>query len=154
MRDELDQYKHTCQNQQALIQQAIGKGPANNTEACLQHEITRLTGENFDLRERIEILNDNKKQLKAMVKVYMKKLSESGEPVPDLSAIAVNPENESHNSNNNTSVGMEIMSPVVLKKEHDYLGLFEYTIQQEDQIMRALIYGEYSTQICNTLFTG
>ena len=61
MRDELDQYKHTCQNQQALIQQAIGKGPANNTEACLQHEITRLTGENFDLRERIEILNDNKK---------------------------------------------------------------------------------------------
>jgi len=34
----------------------------------------------------------------------------------------------------------EIMSPVVLKKEHDYLGLFEYNIQQEEQIMRALIY--------------
>ena len=39
-----------------MINATINKGPANNTEACLQHEITRLTGENFDLREKIENL--------------------------------------------------------------------------------------------------
>ena len=39
-----------------VINATINKGPANNTEACLQHEITRLTGENFDLREKIENL--------------------------------------------------------------------------------------------------
>ena len=54
---------------QQLIHQAINKAPANTTEACLQHEITRLTGENFDLREKIENLNENVKRLKRMLKV-------------------------------------------------------------------------------------
>ena len=56
----------------------INKGPANNTEACLQHEITRLTGENFDLREKIENLNDTVKRIKRQLKSYMKKLNEVG----------------------------------------------------------------------------
>ena len=68
-----------------VIEIFAGKGPANNTEACLQHEISRLTGENFDLREKIEVLQDHKKQLKLMLKTYRKKLAEAGEQVPDLS---------------------------------------------------------------------
>ena len=52
---------------------------ANTTEACLQHEITRLTSENFDLREKIENLNDNIRRLKKMLKTYMKRLEDSGE---------------------------------------------------------------------------
>ena len=58
--------------------QAINKSPANNTEACLQHEIQRLTGENFDLREKIENLNENTKRLKRLLKTYMKKLTDVG----------------------------------------------------------------------------
>ena len=58
--------------------QAINKSPANNTEACLQHEIQRLTGENFDLREKIENLNENTKRLKRLLKLYMKKLTDVG----------------------------------------------------------------------------
>ena len=58
--------------------QAINRNPANNTEACLQHEIQRLTGENFDLRERIETLNENTKRLKRLLKTYMKKLTDVG----------------------------------------------------------------------------
>ena len=38
----------------------------------------RLTGENFDLREKIENLNDSVKRLKRQLKMYMKKLQESG----------------------------------------------------------------------------
>ena len=141
----------TCANQQALIQQAIGKGAANNTEACLQHEISRLTGENFDLREKIETLNDHKKQLKLMLKTYRKKLADAGEPVPDLSAAmaaaAAGTNQESPSSSSATAAAAaashsDIMSPVVIKKEHDYLGLFEYNMNHEAEIMRALIYGK------------
>ena len=142
MAEELDQYKHTCANQQALIQQAIGKGPANNTEACLQHEISRLTGENFDLRERIETLNDHKKQLKLMLKTYRKKLADAGEAVPDLSAAMAAAAASQESPSSQQQHHSDIMSPVVIKKEHDYLGLFEYNMNHEAEIMRALIYGK------------
>ena len=61
-----------------VINATINKGPANNTEACLQHEITRLTGENFDLREKIENLGDTIKRLKRQLKAYMKRLNDAG----------------------------------------------------------------------------
>jgi hypothetical protein len=32
--------------------------------------------------------------------------------------------------------------PVIRKKEHDYLGMFEYKRDQEQQVLKALIYGE------------
>ena len=59
LRNELDRLAKICSEQQQLMHLAINKAPANTTEACLQHEITRLTSENFDLREKIENLNDN-----------------------------------------------------------------------------------------------
>ena len=40
--------------------------------------ISRLTGENFDLREKIENLSDVIKRLKKQLKIYMKKLQENG----------------------------------------------------------------------------
>ena len=60
---------------------------ANTTEACLQHEITRLTSENFDLREKIENLNDNIRRLKKMLKTYMKRIEDSGENPRDLDSV-------------------------------------------------------------------
>ena len=44
----------------------------------------RLTGENFDLREKIEDLNDTVKRLKKQLKLYMKKLAESGVSVAEV----------------------------------------------------------------------
>ena len=32
--------------------------------------------------------------------------------------------------------------PVIRKKEHDYLGMFEYKKEQEQQVLKALIYGK------------
>lgn len=78
LKSEVDKLSKTCYAQQQVINNAINKGPANNTEACLQHEITRLTGENFDLREKIENLGDTIKRLKRQLKTYMKKLTEVG----------------------------------------------------------------------------
>ncbi len=52
--------------------------PEQHEEANMQHEITRLTGENFDLQEKIEALNEQVKILKRQHKLYLKKLAESG----------------------------------------------------------------------------
>ena len=78
LKADLDKLTKTCNEQQRVINQTINKGPTNNTEVCLQHEITRLTGENFDLREKIENLNDNIKRLKRQLRSYMKKLNDMG----------------------------------------------------------------------------
>ncbi len=39
-------------------------------------------------------------------------------------------------------VQLESMLPMVRKKASDFLGMFEYKKDQEQQILRALIYGK------------
>ncbi len=125
-----------------MINAAINKGPANNTEACLQHEITRLTGENFDLREKIENLGETIKRLKRQLKMYMKKLNEVGAALPvdkfELGSAA----DDSVVSEAGVESSEQATSAVVRKKETDYLGMFEYKRDQEQQVLKALIYGE------------
>ena len=117
---------------------AINKGPANHTEACLQHEITRLTGENFDLREKIENLNETIKRLRKQLKAYMRKLNEVGASLPADFEDANNTSSHSNSSNNNMQMKPDM--PMIRKKEHDYLGMFEYKKEAEGQILKALIY--------------
>eukprot|EP00094_Tigriopus_californicus_P007483 TCALIF_07205-PA protein Name:"Similar to MYO5A Unconventional myosin-Va (Gallus gallus)" AED:0.07 eAED:0.07 QI:0/0/0/0.83/1/1/12/0/1517 len=78
LRSELEKITKTSHEQQMVINNTINRDPVNNTELCLQHEITRLTGENFDLREKIESLNDTIKRLKRQLRAYFKKLNEMG----------------------------------------------------------------------------
>ena len=136
LREELESTRKTCEGQQQLIEQAISSkgGKTTNTEAILQHEITRLTGENFDLRERVEGLNDNKRQYKRMLKAYMKKLSDTGTPIPDIDFSA-----PLEGAVEQGAVESELM-PVIRKKDNDYFGIFEYRKEQEEQILKALIY--------------
>ena len=136
LREELESTRKTCEGQQQLINQAIsGKGGrATSTEACLQHEITRLTSENFDLRERVEGLNDNKRQYKRMLKAYMKKMSDTNIPIPDIDFSS-----PLEGAVEQGVVQSELM-PVIRKKDSDYLGILEYRKEQEEQILKALIY--------------
>ena len=124
--------------QQQVINATINKGPANNTEAILQHEITRLTGENFDLGDII-------KRLKRQLKAYMRKLNEAG--VSDVkfdfdsedmgkgvaASDAADAANAGTPSLNNNNV-------VICKKEHNYVGMFAYKSNQLQQVLKALIY--------------
>ena len=132
LRDELDQLSKTCSAQQQLIHQAINKAPANTTEACLQHEITRLTSENFDLREKIENLNDNIRRLKKMLKTYMKRLEDSGQ----------NPRELDNSSANDNYEQVEQSIVIRMKDHNDFLGMFEYKKEVEQKIFKALIYGK------------
>ena len=137
LRAELGKLGKTCGEQQQVINQVINKGPANQVEACLQHEISRLTGENFDLREKIESLQETVKRIKRQLKAYMKKLNEVGAALPET-AEPLDGDLEISKISSNGPSDM----PMVRKKEHDFLGMFEYKKEQEQQVLKALIYGE------------
>ena len=60
------------QDQQSIIQTNMNKSPSNQTEAHMQHELTRLTGENFDHKD------GQVKRLKRQLKAYMKRMLQCG----------------------------------------------------------------------------
>jgi len=126
-RAELEKLRALSSEQQTVIQTNMNKSPTNQTEAYMQHELTRLTGENFDLREKIEILNDTIKRLKKQLKMYMKKLQENGV----MQALDEEKDVEVGDS--------EQSMPVIIKKEHDNLGMLEYNKEQEDKLLRVII---------------
>merc|ERR1711892_766074 len=113
--------------QQSVIRTNMNKSPSNQTEAYMQHELTRLTGENFDLREKIENLNDSVKRLKRQLKMYMKKLQESGGHVNEVD------ERDPESNESDQTL------PVILKKEAEYLGMLEYSKDQEEKLLKSII---------------
>merc|ERR1719445_189322 len=126
-RAELEKLRTLSSEQQSVIQTNMNKSPTNQTEAYMQHELTRLTAENFDLREKIENLNDMVKRLKKQLKIYMKKLQENGVL-------------QTLDEEKDVEVGeAEQSMPVIIKKEHDNLGMLEYNKEQEDKLLRVII---------------
>ena len=110
----------------------INKTPQGQAEACMQHEITKLTTENLDMRIQYDSLTGELKKYKNQCKSMTKKLREAGiapETTPNTVAETA--------SNYNKSEAL----PIVRKKETNYLGMFEFSIADEKQITRHLIYG-------------
>merc|ERR1719228_1053617 len=128
LRNEVEKMSSLNRDQQAVIQTNMNKAPSNQTEAYMQHELTRLTGENFDLREKIENLNDSVKRLKRQLKMYMKKLQESG-----VGHVAEVDERDPDNNDSDQTL------PVILKKEAEYLGMLEYSKDQEEKLLKSII---------------
>ena len=95
----------------------------------MQHELTRLTGENFDLREKIENLNDTVKRLKKQLWNYRKKVAEAGGAV-DL---------ERDEREVNGEEDGDTTLPAITRKEHNYLGMLEYAKEQEEKLLKAAI---------------
>jgi len=127
LRTEVEKMSSLNRDQQAVIQTNMNKAPSSQTEAYMQHELTRLTGENFDLREKIENLNDSVKRLKRQLKMYMKKLQESGGHVNEVD------ERDPENAESDQTL------PVILRKEHEYLGMLEYSKDQEEKLLKSII---------------
>ncbi|KAG1680851.1 Unconventional myosin-Va [Nymphon striatum] len=127
------------ERQQKLLSDNLQKTPQDRTEAVMQHEITRLTGENLDLREKIDGLQEHVKKLKKQLKIYVKKLKESGEHPGDLLEL----QRETSKDN----------MPVVKHKDVEYLGMFEYKKDDEPAIVRSLIY-DLRPKLAITLLPG
>ena len=133
MKVELEKLRVLSADQQSVIQTGMNKTPANQQEAFMQHELTRLTGENFDMREQNEAKEDQIKRLKRQMKMYMKRLQEAG-----MMASIVEIEERENRDHNDVGEGDQSM-PVILKKESDQLGMLEYNKDQEDKLLRAII---------------
>ncbi|XP_069102080.1 LOW QUALITY PROTEIN: unconventional myosin-Va-like [Argopecten irradians] len=76
LRKEIRHLKKDNEEQQKVITQNISLSPEAKIEATMQHEITRLTSENLDLRETIDKNSDQMRRLKKMLKVYAKRLKD------------------------------------------------------------------------------
>jgi myosin-5 len=133
MKSEVDKLTVANREAQQLLQTNMKRNPASQTEAIMQHELQRLTGENFDQLEKIENLNDQLKVLKKQLKIYMKKLEDRGESISDT-------EEGGHAEDSRSEAGETDASlPVITRREHESMGMLEYDKAQEDKVLRALI---------------
>ncbi|KAF8788252.1 unconventional myosin-Va-like isoform X3 [Argiope bruennichi] len=137
LRHELQKLQEDNERQQKLLSQNLKKTPQAQTEAILQHEINRLTGENVDLREKIDVLSDQIKKYKKQLKLYAKKVKDTGVTSKRSSVILglqgdVTLELEPKEKPNDM--------PLVKHKEVSYLGMFEYKKEDENIIIKNLIY--------------
>ncbi|KAG8180737.1 hypothetical protein JTE90_004694 [Oedothorax gibbosus] len=124
LRHELHKLQQDNDRQQKVLSQNLKKTPQAQTEAILQHEINRLTGENVDLREKIDQLAEQIKKYKKQLKLYVKKVKDSGGV-----EIELQPQPERVDN-----------MPLVRHKEVEYLGMFEYKKEDEPTIIKTLIY--------------
>lgn len=137
---EMKKLKDDNERQQKLISQInLQKTPQAQNETIMQHEISRLTSENLDLRERIDILQEQTKKLKKLL-MNAKKRNEAG--VEGGSSELVERQR-------NSSDGM----PVVKHKETEELGMFEYKVEDEPVLLKALIY-DLKPRIAVTMLPG
>jgi len=131
MRAEVEKLSIANREAQQLLQTNMKRNPGSATEAIMQHELQRLTGENFDLLEKIENLSDQLKVIKKQLKIYMKKLEDRGGSFTD---------NEDVDQDSRSEAGEPDASlPVITRREHDSMGMLEYDKAQEDKVLRALI---------------
>ncbi|XP_067003336.2 unconventional myosin-Va [Anabrus simplex] len=150
---EIERLKEDNERQQKLLSANLTKGPQTQTEAFMQHEITRLTSENLDLQEKFDTTSEQCRKLKKQVKQLLKKLRDAGvtESAPDASGDGIAPGGP-------PAAGTGVQDgrnnlPVVRKKEREYLGMFEYRREDEQVIVKHLIF-DLKPRIAVTLLPG
>ncbi|XP_031750785.1 unconventional myosin-Vb isoform X2 [Xenopus tropicalis] len=117
----IDSLKEELEKQQQVLLQALQLSPEAQVEFGLQHEITRLTNENLDLKELLEKSEKNEKKLKKQLKTYMKKGQDSEDVVQ-------------------TERKPELTRQVTVQRiEKDFQGMLEYYKEEEPLLVRNLI---------------
>ncbi|XP_037069496.1 LOW QUALITY PROTEIN: unconventional myosin-Vb-like [Pollicipes pollicipes] len=137
-REELSHLKADNDRQQRLISQNLGQAQPGQNEAIMLHEITRLTSENLDLREKIDNLAEQVKKYKKQLKLYAKKLKDMGAS-----------QHKRQSGYYGAEPGAELLEgpqqegpamPVIRHKSVDYVGMFEYKKEDEEALIRSLIF--------------
>ncbi|XP_056399957.1 unconventional myosin-Vb isoform X2 [Hyla sarda] len=123
--DQIEVLKEEMEKQQQVLLQAMQLSPEAQVELGLQHEITRLTNENLDLKELLEKSEKNEKKLKKQLKLYLKKVQES-EGAVDI----IQPERRQSQLNRQVTVQ---------RIEKDFQGMLEYYREDEPLLVRNLI---------------
>ncbi|KAJ8311363.1 hypothetical protein KUTeg_010718 [Tegillarca granosa] len=124
---EIKELKSENKKQQKIIGENLTLPPDAKIEATMQHEITRLTSENLDLREIVDKQTDQIRKLKKMLKVYAKRLKEG-----EAAEIAAELEkDETQTSVSNVAT--------VKHRERNYMGMLEYKKEDESVLIKNLI---------------
>lgn len=126
---EIEKLREDNERQQRLLAANLTTTPQSQSEAFMQHEITRLTNENLELQDKNDALDEQVRKLKKQVKLMAKKLKEAGLDIE-----------ESKNDNNKDAVGKHGRAlPSLRKKNRDYMGMFSYPEGEENNIMKELV---------------
>lgn len=132
---EIEKLREDNERQQRLLAANLTTTPQSQTEAFMQHEITRLTTENLDLQDRNDTLNETVRKLKKQMKLMLKKLKEAGLDLDE-------PKNEVVKEvNSNVKHGRA--QPSLRKKERDYQGMFAFPEGEENNVMKELVIGKF-----------
>ena len=127
LKKQLKSLKEENEKQQKIIQQNLQLGPEAKIEATMQHEITRLTSENLDLRESLDKNQDKISKLKKMLKIYAKRLKDG-----EAAEIAAEIDKEDTESN----VGNVA---TIKHRDRNYMGMLEYRKEDEGALIKNLI---------------
>ncbi|XP_078577050.1 unconventional myosin-Va-like isoform X9 [Branchiostoma floridae x Branchiostoma japonicum] len=104
--------------------------PEARIEANLQHEITRLTADNLDLREEVENHEKQQRRLKKQIKILMKRQNMQG---GDQSALT--PDAGSEPSPKDDEGGPHVKT----KDDRVFMGMLEYRKEDEQKLIKNLI---------------
>ncbi|KAL4216467.1 myosin V [Mactra antiquata] len=145
---EIKDLRRENDKQNKLIQQCkkgrhkrnLSLTPDAKIEATMQHEISRLTAENLDLREVIDKQADQIRKLKKMVKVYAKRMKDG-----EAAEIQAELEHEETKSVENVAQ--------IKHRERNYMGMLEYRKDDENTIIKLLIL-DLKPKIASVLLPG
>ncbi|XP_045538296.1 unconventional myosin-Va [Papilio machaon] len=143
LREETDKYSKLLSD--------LNQEPKNKSLEYAQNEIIRLTTEYLALQERVDKLSESCRRYKNQIRLLANRLKEAG--IEDINDIL-----EGNVTLVDTSVAQQSMSiiemaPVTRKKEREYLGMFEYKIQDEPTIIKKLII-DLKPRVAVTLLPG
>lgn len=124
---EIEKLREDNERQQRLLAANLTTTPQSQSEAFMQHEITRLTNENLELQDKNDTLDEQVRKLKKQVKWMAKKLKEAGMDIEESKSDAV------------CSVKHERAQPSIRKKDTEYMGMFSYPAGEEGDIMKELV---------------
>ncbi|XP_050678764.1 unconventional myosin-Va isoform X2 [Leptidea sinapis] len=144
---EIDRLKEENEKYQKLLSADLSQQPMNKGQEYAQNEIIKLAAESLAIQERVDKLSESCRRYKNQIRLLVEKLKEAG--VEDVLDILEG--NESVVSQN-VSLPLQI-APVPRKKEREYLGMFEYKIQDESTIIKKLI-TDLKPHIAVTLLPG
>ncbi|CAG4963445.1 unnamed protein product [Colias eurytheme] len=144
---EIERLREENEKYQKLLSTDLSQEPKNKSQEFAQNEIIRLTSESMTIQERVDKLSESCRRYKNQIRMLVNKLKEAG--IEDVQDIL---EGNDSMVTQNTSLPLE-MATVTRKKEREYLGMFEYKIQDEPMIIKKLIL-DLKPHIASTLLPG
>ncbi|XP_069363940.1 unconventional myosin-Va isoform X1 [Maniola hyperantus] len=130
-KQEIERLREENEKYQKMLSNDLNQEPRTKGQEFAQNEIVRLTSEILALQERVDKLSESCRRYKNQIRLLLQKLKEAGvEQVEDILDDSALPQN--------TATPLEV-KPVMRKKEREYLGMFEYKLQDEGTIIKKLI---------------